>query len=71
MPRVRRSPRFGPFLATGVVIGAVAAVVIVLVRQDEVQDAGMTFLYLALVLMGLGMLIAGLVAVFLDRPGKG
>ena len=71
MPRVRRSPRFGPFLGTGVVIGAVAAVVIVLVRQDEVQDAGMTFLYLALVLMGLGMLIAGLVAVFLDRPGKG
>jgi hypothetical protein len=70
MPRVRRNPRFGPFLGTGVVIGALAALVIVVVRRDAVEDAGLTFLYLALVLMGLGMLIAGLVAVFLDRPGK-
>ena len=70
MPRARRNPRFGPFLGTGVVIGALAALVIVLVRRDAVEDAGLTFLYLALVLMGLGMLIAGLVAVFLDRPGK-
>jgi hypothetical protein len=70
MPGVPRNPRFGPFLGTGAVIGALAALVIVVIRQDAVEDAGLTFLYLALVLMGLGMLIAGLVAVFLDRPGR-
>jgi hypothetical protein len=66
VPRTRRaSPRYLRFLLTGGAVGLVATVVVVLVRGGAVERPVVLFFYLGLLLVGLGALLGGLVAVLL------
>ena len=64
------------FLGTGAAVGLALTVVTVLVRGNGVERPVVLFFYLGLLLIGVGALIGGLVAVLLpagradgDRPG--
>ena len=64
------------FLGTGAAVGLALTVVTVLVRGNAVERPVVLFFYLGLLLVGVGALIGGLVAVLLpagradgDRPG--
>ncbi len=76
---VRRAPRYRAFVLSGVVVGAVVALVLVLTlgggdRPEEtgVPDVGSgpVLVFTALTLCLLGALLGGLVALFLDRRSR-
>lgn len=68
--RVRRAPKFGAFIATGVVLGAVLGFllskIVGAVRHDP-TNSGATAFFTALSLAMLGALISGYLAVRADR----
>ena len=68
--RVRRSPRIGVFLALGAVLGALAAVVLVLATPpDPTTPTPQAIGFLVLLLAPLGALLTGLVAIALEARG--
>jgi uncharacterized SAM-dependent methyltransferase len=56
-----------PFLATGLVVGLIATVILALTSADQVDSTGRLMLYLGILLGGLGALAGGGVAVWLER----
>jgi len=66
-----RSPRYGRFLVSGAALGLLVDVVVVLLRIDSVTRPIVLFFYLGLLLVGLGALLGGLVAVLVTgRTGR-
>jgi len=65
--RVVRRPRYLPFLLTGAALGALATAVIVLGFGDEVDETRKLTLYLGVLLCGVGALLGGALAVWLER----
>ena len=65
-PRPRRHPRYLRFLLSGALLGLVATAVVVLGRGEGAEDVGRVAGYLAVVLVGLGALLGGLVAVLVE-----
>jgi uncharacterized membrane protein YgaE (UPF0421/DUF939 family) len=66
--RPPRRPKFGAFLITGAVIGLIVAIVVNQMGPDPAGYSGRTvFGFLGLAFAGLGALLAGIVAVLLDR----
>ncbi|WP_405219362.1 hypothetical protein [Agrococcus sp. Ld7] len=71
--RVRRSPKYGPFMAIGAILGAVAMWVAGLLMPAAVNEAGQRVDTLPVVGLGIvlgfavGAGIGGLVAVLIDR----
>lgn len=59
------------FLVTGAGVGLLAAAVVALVRGGLVERPMVLFLYLGLVLSGLGALLAAVVAVVLEARRRG
>ncbi|HZI98604.1 MAG TPA: hypothetical protein VFD41_13875 [Actinomycetales bacterium] len=69
--RVRRAPRYVPFVASGALAGlAVAAVLAVVLPPAEGHDTGAVLGYLGLVLALVGGLVGAAVAVLLDRRAR-
>jgi hypothetical protein len=67
--RVRR-PRYVPFLVTGALAGLVATVVLALSAGEAVDSTRRLMLYLGILLGGLGTLVGGAVAVWLERGAR-
>ena len=66
--RVRRSPRIGVFLLLGAALGVLVAIVAVNVTPDSGDiSTGQAIGFLSLLLAPLGALLAGVVAIVLDR----
>jgi hypothetical protein len=65
--RVVRRPRYLAFLVTGFVVGVVATVVLVAAFSAQVDETRELALYLGVLLSGLGALLGGAVAVWLER----
>ena len=65
-PQTRRSPRYLRFLVTGALVGVLVALVLTVRRSGSVEQPGVLFLYLAVVLAVVGGILGGLVAVVLD-----
>lgn len=73
--RVRRSPRYGRILILGVVVGVVVAGILTLTFDGTAQPSvggvvysqGQVFGFLSLVCGAVGVLLAGGVALLLDR----
>lgn len=71
--RVRRSPKYGPFMAIGAVLGAIVMWVVGLLMPPAVNEAGqridtLPVVGLAIVLgFAVGAGLGGLVAVLIDR----
>lgn len=79
--RLRRAPRYGPFMGTGALAGAVLALVVTLLSRTTSSDAGsqaigglapdysgvQIFLYLALVFAAIGAAVGAVVALLLER----
>lgn len=66
--RLRRAPRFGPFLLTGAVIGIIAGVLVDLLGPAAPGIDSTSALAFFAVIGGLvGTLLAAIVAVLLDR----
>lgn len=69
--RARRAPRYVPFLATGALLGLVAAVVLAFALPPVPRlGTGSVLGYLAFVLGLVGALLGGAVAVLLDRRAR-
>lgn len=69
--RVRRSPRISVFLALGAAVGALAALVAVGVAPPDPEiSAPQALGFLVLLLAPSGALVAGGVAVLIDRVGE-
>lgn len=69
--RVRRAPRYVPFISTGALLGIAAAVVLALVLPPVEQlDTRAALGYLGLVLGLVGGLVGAAVAVVLDRQHR-
>lgn len=62
----RRTPRYPAFLLSGAALGVVVAVVVWVLRGGIVQRPGALLFYLVVVLVGLGALAGGVVAVLLE-----
>ncbi|MFT4230564.1 MAG: potassium transporter Trk [Microbacterium sp.] len=73
--RVRRSPRYGVFLALGAALGVLTAMILTfafdgnerVADNGAVYSDGQVFGFLALVGIAAGLLVGGLVAILLDR----
>ena len=65
-PQTRRSPRYLRFLVTGALVGVLVALVLTVRRSGSVEQPGVLFLYLAIVLGVVGGILGGLAAVVLD-----
>jgi hypothetical protein len=63
----RRYPRYASFLVTGGVLGLLATVVVVLGPGSEVDSRRRLFWYLGIMLVGVGALLGGLVAVLIEE----
>jgi hypothetical protein len=72
---VRRSPRYGVFLALGAALGVFVAMILTFTfdgtqypaENGAVYSTGQVFGFLALVGIAVGLLLGGLVAIILDR----
>ena len=72
---VRRSPRYGVFLALGAGLGVFAAMILTFAYDGTqnpaphgaVYSTGQVFGFLALVGIAVGLLLGGLLAIMLDR----
>jgi hypothetical protein len=67
LPRVVRRPRYVPFLLTGFVVGAVVTVLLVALAPEDVADPRKLALYLGVLLGGVGALLGGGLAVWMER----
>ncbi|MCL3863118.1 histidine kinase [Actinotalea sp. K2] len=68
---VRRAPRFRAFVSTGVILGAVAATLLVILHpSDGPLGRGTTLTFLALAFCLAGALLGGLVAVLVDQRSR-
>ena len=68
---IRRAPRIWSFMITGAFVGVIAAFVItVSTPVDPSVGFGSTFGFFALFGFGIGLIVGGLVGVFLDRATK-
>lgn len=72
--RVRRSPRYGVFLVAGAAVGVLAALILTFVFDGWKSPAtgvtystGQVFGFLALYAIPLGVALAGILALVLDR----
>lgn len=72
--RVRRSPRYGVFLAAGAALGLLAALVLTFVfdgwkspATGVTYSSGQVFGFLALYAIPIGIAVTGIVALILDR----
>ena len=65
-PPTRSTPRYLRFLVTGALAGVLVALVLTVGRSGSVEQPGVLFLYLAVVLAVVGGILGGLVAVVLD-----
>lgn len=73
--RVRRSPRYGVFLALGAALGVLVAMILTFAIDSSARVAdngavysqGQVFGFLALVGIAVGLAVGGLVALLLDR----
>jgi hypothetical protein len=73
--RVRRSPRYGVFLALGAALGVLVAMILTfafdsgerVADNGAVYSQGQVFGFLALVGIAVGLAVGGLVALLLDR----
>ena len=64
----RRAPRIGPFLVTGGVLGLLVGVVLSVVGSATAQySAGRVLGFLGVGCAALGVLLAGIVFILLDR----
>lgn len=71
VPDTRRpSPRYLRFLVSGALVGLLVTVAVVLVRGDVVQRPVVLFFYLAMLLVGTGALLGGLVAVLISGRSR-
>ncbi|HZI97197.1 MAG TPA: hypothetical protein VFD41_06685 [Actinomycetales bacterium] len=69
--RARRAPRYGPFVASGALVGfVVAAVLAVVLPPVADHGTGAVLGYLGLVLALVGGLVGAAVAVVLDRRAR-
>ena len=66
-----RRPRYLPFLVTGALVGLLATVVLALSAGEAVGSTRRLMLYLGILLGGLGTLVGGAVAVWLERDRSG
>ena len=68
---IRRAPRIWSFMITGAVVGIiVAAVITVATPTDPTVGVMPTFGFFALFGFAIGLILGGLVGVFLDRSTK-
>jgi len=66
--KIRRTPRFTPFLVTGGVVGLAIGLVLSVIGPDASRyDASAALGFLGLICASLGVLTGGIVAVLLDR----
>jgi H+/Cl- antiporter ClcA len=65
--RVVRRPRYLPFLVTGFVVGIFATAVLTVAFGGQVDQTRKLALYLGVLLAGLGALLGGALAVWLER----
>ncbi|MBB4140458.1 potassium transporter Trk [Microbacterium invictum] len=72
--RVRRSPRYGVFLAAGAAVGLLAALILTFVFDGFKSPAigvtystGQVFGFLALYCIPIGLALTGILALILDR----
>jgi hypothetical protein len=66
--KVRRTPRFTAFLATGGVVGLLVGVVAGVVGHPDTRyDTAAALGFLGLICASLGVLVGGVVAVLLDK----
>jgi hypothetical protein len=66
-PRLARRPRYVPFLVTGFLVGVVATLVIVMTLGNQVDRTRELVMYLGIMLGGVGALVGGGLAVWLER----
>jgi hypothetical protein len=67
IPRAVRRPRYVPFLLTGLLMGLVVTVLLVALAPEDVESPRRLALYLAILLGGIGALLGGALAVWLER----
>ena len=67
--RVRR-PRYLAFLGTGAIVGLLVTLVLALSADDSAGSTRRLVFYLGILLGGLGALIGGAVAVWLERDRR-
>ena len=67
--RIRRTPRFLPFLITGAVIGAIIGTVLGLSIPEEQRTAEPVITYLIAYLGGIGVVAGIVAALIVDRIG--
>ncbi|HWI31502.1 MAG TPA: hypothetical protein VNT50_08410 [Microbacterium sp.] len=74
--RVRRSPRYGAFLVFGAVLGILVAMILTFAFDGTAEPSpgtnvvysdGQVFGFLALICISVGVLVAGVLALVLDR----
>jgi hypothetical protein len=69
--RVRRAPRFGRFVGAGAGLGLVVALVLSSVgTAADPGDRMQLFAFLALLLLLVGGIVGGIVAIFADRRSR-
>jgi hypothetical protein len=69
--RVRRAPRFAPFIVLGIVAGAVVALILTLAFPvDPAVGFGGTFGYFVLIGVALGALVGAAVVLVLDAISR-
>ncbi|MDQ1619313.1 MAG: hypothetical protein QOE19_1882 [Actinomycetota bacterium] len=66
-PRMVRRPRYLPFLLTGFVVGVVATALLVALAPAGIENPRRLALYLGILLGGVGALLGGALAVWLER----
>jgi O-antigen ligase len=66
----RRNPRYASFLVTGGLVGLLATAVVVLGPGADESRRGQLIFYLGILLVGIGALLGGLVAVLMEGRHK-
>jgi hypothetical protein len=64
---VARYPRYASFIVTGGLVGLLATIVVVLGPGADVDSRRRLFFYLAVLFVGIGSLLGGLVAVLFEE----
>lgn len=69
-PARLRRPRYLAFLVTGALVGLLATVVVALSADDAAGSTRRLMLYLGILLGGVGTLVGGALAVWLERDRR-
>lgn len=65
---VRRTPKYGTFIALGAIVGVIAALVLTFaLPENDTYDQGQVFGFLLLFLGTVGVALGSLIALVLDR----